>query len=114
MHDPTEGGFMGGLGEICRLTNLSADICSGAVPVHEFTRRAAKYLGFDPLRIVASGSMMAVVPEDKAASAEAAFASSGSPGIALTRVGRMRERDAGERFEDPAEELWSLLKLERP
>ncbi|MDR1470996.1 MAG: hydrogenase expression protein [Synergistaceae bacterium] len=111
MHDPTEGGFLGGLYEICRLTNLSADISRDAVPLHDLTRRAAKSLGFDPLRLVASGSMMAVVPSESVPSVEEAFRASD---IAITMVGRMAERDGEAECEEPGEELWSLLNRAAP
>lgn len=110
MHDPTEGGFLGGLGEICRLAELSAAVDRDDVPLHPYTARAAKSLGFDPLKLVASGSMLAVIPADLAAEAERAFMSVGIP---LTRVGRLVSLDdpAGMEISDePSEELWALLK----
>lgn len=112
MHDPTEGGFWGGLGEICRLAHLSAEIDRTAVPVHPYTRRAAEALGFDPLRLVASGSMMAILPETDLPAATRACADAG---ISLTRVGTMRGAAAAE-FppEDGGEELWGLLRRKGP
>ncbi|MDR1650191.1 MAG: hydrogenase expression protein [Synergistaceae bacterium] len=108
MHDPTEGGFLGGLHEICNLAGLSADIDKAAVPLHEYTRRASEYLGFDPLRLVASGSLMAVVREDKADAAEGVFKKSGT---AISRVGRMTDSArAAPSAPEYAEELWGLLK----
>ncbi|MDR1515861.1 MAG: hydrogenase expression protein [Synergistaceae bacterium] len=109
MHDPTEGGFMGGLDEICRLAGLDADISVGAVPLHPYTRRAAAALGFDPLRLVASGSMIAAVPADRADSVQSAFSDAS---IDIARVGAMRaRREDGEPCRGGAsEELWSLLK----
>lgn len=105
MHDPTEGGFFGGLGEICELSGLDADIDIDAVPLHEYTNRAASALSFDALHLVASGSLLAVVPQDAADDAERACSGAG---IAISRVGRMKER--GERRElDTKEELWGLL-----
>jgi hydrogenase maturation factor len=110
MHDPTEGGFLGGLSEISRLTGLSSDTDRNAIPIHEFTLRAAKSLGFDPLRLVASGSMIAVVPDDKTSFVEALFKDSH---ISITRVGRMGERGNKTPHEESREELWSILRRER-
>lgn len=109
MHDPTEGGFWGGLGEICRLASLSAGVSLEAVPVHSYTKRAASALGFDPLHLVASGSMMAIVPREKAACVESLFAATD---ISLTRVGEMTDcaSGSGEALTEPKEELWTLLK----
>lgn len=118
MHDPTEGGFFGGLGEICRLAGLSATVARDSVPVHPYTGRAADALGFDPLRLVASGSMMAVVPAEHVDRVTRAFLDAG---IAITRVGCMRKPGAdgeggelGEDLAEPAEELWGLLKRSKP
>ncbi|MDL2264059.1 hydrogenase expression protein [Synergistaceae bacterium OttesenSCG-928-I11] len=111
MHDPTEGGFFGGLGEICRLAGLAADVVRDAVPVHPYTARAAKALGFDPLHLVASGSMMAVVPQDRVSLVEAAFAGTE---VAVTCVGRMTADGEVPAEMDTTEELWGLLKREGP
>lgn len=108
MHDPTEGGFYGGLGEICRLAGFGADVSRESVPVHPYTRRAAEALGFDPLHLVASGSLMAVVPGDRATAARREFENSG---ITLTRVGRMAGDNRCDI--DAKEELWSLLKRKK-
>ena len=62
MHDPTEGGFLGGLDEISQLCGRRAELWRDALPVHPLTKRAAEHLGFDPLKLIASGSLLAVVP----------------------------------------------------
>lgn len=110
MHDPTEGGFLGGLGEICRLSGLSADIARDAVPVHTYTKRASALLGFDPLRLVASGSLMAIVPQDRAPLVDAAFADTE---IAVACVGSMTANGGEPVGTDATEELWGLLKRDR-
>jgi hydrogenase maturation factor len=110
MHDPTEGGFWGGVAEICALAGLSADIDAGSVPVHEYTKRAAGALGFDPLRLVASGCLLAVVGEERIASAEGAFKKSKTE---LTRVGLFTDTPYSPDGRAPTEELWDLLKRPR-
>ncbi|MDR3322055.1 MAG: hydrogenase expression protein [Synergistaceae bacterium] len=114
MHDPTEGGFMGGVWEMCRLAGLSADISGGAPPIHPYTRRASEALGFDPLRLVASGSMLATVPEKRVPAAEAAFS---GLSVEITRVGTMAAPgavlSAGAEAPEIYEELWLLLKKGR-
>lgn len=109
MHDPTEGGFFGGLDEICRLAGLGADIDIASVPLHSYTRRASEVLGFNPLRLVASGSMIAVIPPERAESAVCALAEAC---ITMTNVGRMTRAGAACCADapcGPAEELWGLL-----
>ncbi len=107
MHDPTEGGFMGGIGEISSLSDLRTDIDYASVPVHPLTARAAEKLGFDPLRLIASGSLIAAVPEEKTSEALRELA---KLNIDASVVGSM-----GEKLQDPvpepSEELWRLLKM---
>lgn len=106
MHDPTEGGFWGGLGEICSLSGLGANVERDCVPVHPYTVRASEALGFDPLRLVASGSMLAVVPPSQAEPVKRAFAEAE---LQITCVGCVTE-DVAPELTEPAEELWDLLK----
>lgn len=108
MHDPTEGGFMGGVGEISSLSGLKAIIDCPCLPIHPLTRRAAEKLGFDPLRLIASGSLLAAVPEE---AAEEAMARLAKLGIDATAVGAMGEK-LEEPLPQPSEELWRLLKME--
>jgi hydrogenase maturation factor len=113
MHDPTEGGFLGGLSEICRLSGMSANIDSDSVPVHEYTSRASGSLGFDALRLVASGSMIAVVPDERVGDVMDAFR--GLP-IAMTMVGSIGEADGTggtPSIWEAGEEIWALLKRGR-
>lgn len=113
MHDPTESGFYGGLGEICRLAGLSACVDEAAIPVHPYTKRAADALGFDPLHLVASGCIMAVVPSEYVPLLAQTFQDAA---IDLTFVGNMSGMNGNASCEDavePKEELWDLLKRER-
>ena len=107
MHDPTEGGFMGGIGEISALSGLRTDIDYASVPVHPLTARTAEKLGFDPLRLIASGSLIAAVPGEKTSEALRELA---KLNIDASVVGSM-----GEKLQDPvpepSEELWRLLKM---
>lgn len=107
MHDPTEGGFSGGLDEICMLCGLSAEIDRKALPVEELTARAAEKLCFDPLHLIASGALLAVVPKELA---ESALSGLKAAGIAAAAVGRMG-RPLSAPLPEPKEELWRLLKM---
>ena len=110
MHDPTEGGFWGGVDEISRLAGLRADVDSNLVPIHEYTRRASEALGFDPLRLVASGCLLAVVGEGDFARAERAFIDAG---INISRVGTFTDKPYEAGSGESGEELWGLLKRPR-
>ena len=110
MHDPTEGGFMGGIGEISSLSGLEAKIDYSSVPVHPLTERASERLGFDPLHLIASGSLLAVVPENRTAEALERLA---ERGIEAALVGSMGGKLTTP-VPEPTEELWRLLKMEGP
>lgn len=106
MHDPTEGGFMGGVGEISALSGLTAEINYDKVPVHPLTKRAAEKLGFDPLRLIASGSLLIVVSEEKAKEALERLRQAGHECVVVGRMGTKLTVPVP----DPVEELWDLLK----
>lgn len=107
MHDPTEGGFCGGLDEISLLSGYEADVDRDSVPVHELTKRASKYLRFDPLHLIASGSLLVVVsPENKGK----ALSALKTEGFEASAVGRMGPPLRGV-LPDPKEELWRLLSM---
>jgi hydrogenase maturation factor len=106
MHDPTEGGFWGGVREMCGLAGIEADIDENAVPIHPYTKRVSKKLSFDPLSLVASGSMLAVVKRE---SEDAAAEVLRNAGIPFKRVGRMTERRCDWSRAAPPEALWALL-----
>lgn len=107
MHDPTEGGFRGGLDEICSLCGLQAELFTDKLPIDELTRRAAEHLGFDPLHLIASGSLLAVVPQEDADSALAALKSAHIHAVIAGRMGAPLTAPIPE----PKEELWRLLKM---
>ena len=65
MHDPTEGGLNGALFETSEACGLGIEFIEGSIPVHEFTRRAAEKLRFDPLNLISSGMLLAVMSGEK-------------------------------------------------
>jgi len=105
MHDPTEGGFLGGLGEIARLSGLGVSLNRGAVPVDRLTLSCSKCLGFDPLRLISSGVLVAVIPRKFLGEALETLESSG---IACWVIGEM-VRGEGDVPIETKEELWGLL-----
>ncbi|MDR3354982.1 MAG: AIR synthase family protein [Synergistaceae bacterium] len=113
MHDPTEGGFYGGLSEICRLSGMPASIDTNSLPVHEYTRRASESLGFDPLRLVASGSMIAVVPDANVGNVMDAFRDSQIAVAVVGSIGCADGASAPPDIWETGEELWPLLKRRR-
>ncbi len=56
MHDPTEGGVLGGLYEMGVGSGLGFRVEEGKIPLAPCTREVTRSLGVDPLRLIASGS----------------------------------------------------------
>ena len=108
MHDPTEGGFLGGIGEISSLSGLEAILDYEAIPIHPLTRLAAQKLDFDPLHLIASGSLLAVIPQEYAESAQKSLSLAGFDSVIVGHMGEKLESSLPE----PVEELWRLLKME--
>ena len=105
MHDPTEGGLIGGLAEISRLIPWGLEVDLPKVAVHPFTRRAAYTLGFDPARLISSGVLLAVMPEQESGPALEILRREGIPCAAVGRV----VEGKGNCPESFREELWGLL-----
>jgi len=108
MHDPTEGGFMGGINEISALSGLIAELDYGSIPVHPLTIKASDRLGFDPLHLIASGSLLAVMPQADVPFAREALKKAGFDSVVVGYMGDKLKSD----LPDPVEELWRLLKME--
>ncbi|PZS09478.1 MAG: hydrogenase expression protein, partial [Chloroflexi bacterium] len=92
MHDPTEGGLLNGVAEIAHASGLGVRLESAAVPVLLETRTICDAIGLDPLRLLASGSLLAVVdPSDLRPSLSALEAQ----GIEAAAIGEMTAQEDG-------------------
>ncbi|MCX8185283.1 MAG: AIR synthase family protein [Sulfolobales archaeon] len=89
MHDPTEGGLIGGLAEIAYASGTTIYIRENAVRVAEETETISRALGIDPLRLISSGALVATTPPDKA---EEALKTLGKEGIEASVIGTVDER----------------------
>jgi hydrogenase expression/formation protein HypE len=105
MHDPTEGGLMGGLSEIASLTPWGLQVDPSAIPIHPYTLRAAQALGFDPLRLISSGVLLAILPGGELESVKKDLSDHGVP---FAIIGRVVE-GKGNCSMSFSEELWGLL-----
>ena len=61
MHDPTEGGVIGGIYEMSLASNVGFKINSKDIPISEETSNICTSLGIDPIRIISSGALLASV-----------------------------------------------------
>ena len=105
MHDPTEGGLLGGLSEIASLVRWGLQVDLDAVPIHPYTRRASKALDFDPCRLISSGVLLAVIPGNEVDSSMAELDRQKIPSAIIGRV----VEEKGNCSESFKEELWGLL-----
>ncbi len=70
MHDPTEGGLIGGLVEMALASRLRFKVWEERVFVAEETRVVTEALGVDPLKLISSGTLLATVPSSLKGDAE--------------------------------------------
>ncbi len=122
MHDPTEGGFIGGLLEVAQASKATIRVYEDKIRVRSEVVEICHALGLDPLRIISSGCLIATVPKPKAREAlqalhEAGVEASiigevieGKPRVELvTRTGEARVYE--EFVED---ELFKFLEEHKP
>ena len=65
MHDPTEGGVLGGLVEMSIASGNAFKIYEDRIPLAEETKIIAKALNIDPLKLISSGVLLATIPRNK-------------------------------------------------
>jgi hydrogenase maturation factor len=61
MHDPTEGGVLGGIHEMADASNLGVKIFEEKIPVAEETTEICKFFNISPLQLISSGAMLIAV-----------------------------------------------------
>lgn len=66
MHDPTEGGVVGGVAEIAYASGKEIEVWEESIPIAPETREISRIIGIDPLRLISSGCLLATVPRDLA------------------------------------------------
>jgi len=69
MHDPTEGGVLAGAYEMAVASGVSFDLRVEDIPLDPVVERICGAMGIDPLRIFASGALLATVPRELSPSA---------------------------------------------
>lgn len=116
MHDATEGGVLGAIHELCVASGKGCVLTKERFPVHDATLKIAAYYNIDPMKLIASGSMIMAVHPDRAASLESALSVAG---IAFSMVGEVTEAcehwlvEGQQRmlFHSPeADELYKVIK----
>ena len=115
MHDPTEGGVLGGVYEMSVASKLGFVLDQGKVPVALETRKICSALKIDPLKLISSGALlMSVDPKGKEYVEEMLK----DKGIKVAEVGRFVDRNRillseGKEVlvdKSPVDELWKIKK----
>ena len=89
MHDPTEGGLLGGLVEIAYASNKTIHVWEEKVNVASETAAFTSALGLDPLKLISSGTLIATVPRDRVGEALKVL---GDLGVEAEVIGYVDER----------------------
>ena len=79
MHDPTEGGLATALRELAAAANIGVAIRAESIPVLPECSAICQALALDPLGLIASGALLATLPQDRAANLIAALKQAGIP-----------------------------------
>jgi hydrogenase expression/formation protein HypE len=58
MHDPTEGGVLGGINELADASNLGCRIYEDKITVEPETAKICRYFEIDPLQLIGSGALL--------------------------------------------------------
>ncbi len=61
MHDPTEGGIIGGLYELSKASRCGFKVWGELIPVSKTTHEICRALNVDPLKLISSGALLATV-----------------------------------------------------
>lgn len=67
MHDPTEGGVVGGIYEMTMASDVGVKIMEEAITVQSETKSICSYFQIDPLQLISSGALL-ISAESKSAS----------------------------------------------
>ncbi len=86
MHDPTEGGLATGLSELALASGCGVEVEASKIPVLPIAASLLPSLGIDPLGAIASGTLIACCPPEKAAPILKAWRDAGIGGELIGRM----------------------------
>ncbi|MGQ9478887.1 MAG: AIR synthase family protein [Thermoproteota archaeon] len=115
MHDPTEGGVLGGIYEICDASGAGCFVDLSSIPVRKETRVICEALQIDPLKLISSGALLVTVNSTKTT---LLLKRLGRRGFKAHVIGKITSRRHGRTgllgskvisiMEPPQDELWRL------
>jgi len=86
MHDPTEGGILGGLAEMAFASRATFEVWEDKIPISVETSEISGALQVDPLRLISSGALLATVPAERVNEALKVLEASGIPASVIGEV----------------------------
>jgi len=66
MHDPTEGGVLGGIHEMADASNMGVRVYEDKITVEPETSQICKYFEIDPLQLIGSGALLIAAKSEHA------------------------------------------------
>ncbi len=88
MHDPTEGGVLGGLAEMAYASGKTLHVWEERIRIAEETLAVTSALSLDPLRLISSGTLLATVPAEKVGEALETLRRAGVEAAVVGYVGK--------------------------
>ncbi|RLG92355.1 MAG: hydrogenase [Candidatus Hecatellales archaeon] len=61
MHDPTEGGIVGGLWEIAEASNVGFKVYTENIPISQHTKKICEFFKVNPFKLISSGCLLLTV-----------------------------------------------------
>ncbi len=92
MHDPTEGGVIGGLWELAVAGDVGMHIWKERIRIWPETETLCRRFGLDPLRLIASGALLIVAPPQECSKIIEALR---QEQIEVAQIGEVREKAYG-------------------
>jgi len=86
LHDPTEGGVLTGLWEMAQAARKHFVVDVEAIPVRRETEAICRHVGIDPLRAIASGSLLITLPKERVDGLRRRLRRAGIPATIIGRV----------------------------
>jgi hydrogenase maturation factor len=109
MHDPTEGGLLAGLYELASAGRVGLHVVADQVPVLPESEVLCQAFGLDPLKLIASGSLLIVLPP---AECDAVIRALSERGTAVAVIGEIKEPRFGIKIQR-GESITDLICPER-
>ncbi|MEM2910532.1 MAG: AIR synthase family protein [Nitrososphaerota archaeon] len=117
MHDPTEGGLLGGLYELAEASKTGFVVYEDAIPVARETKVLCEALNCDPLKLISSGTLIASV---KGSSHERLVRALKRAGVKAAVIGEVLRKKEGRKLirsggavesinSAVTDELWRIL-----